>query len=121
MLGSVAQSTGITLLNLCHRRVTVKEGRLPQEWGSRSYRHWRGWVVGWVEFLSVAGTERAVVDGTANLQEEIGPAPRPAHLLRFVHPAVDQEIGRPFGDRGANPQAGTVALSVVDRPVPLAG
>src|ERR1700753_2353078 len=70
---------------------------------------------------SVAGTERAIVDGTTDLQQEVGPASRPAHLLRFVHPAVDQEIGRPFGDRGANPQAGTVALSVVDRPVALAG
>jgi hypothetical protein len=35
--------------------------------------------------------------------------------------ARPQEIGRSFGDRGANPQAGTVALSVIDRPVALAG
>ena len=94
---------------------------LPQNWGSGRYRHWRGWIVGWLEFLSEAGAECAVVDGTANLQEEISPAPRPAHLLRFVHPAVYQEIGRPLGDRGANPQAGTVALGVIDRPVALAG
>jgi hypothetical protein len=96
-------------------------GGLPQNWGSGSYRHWWGWIVGGLEFLSVAGTERAVVDGTANLQEEISPASRPAHLLRFVHAAVHQEIGRPFGDRGANPQAGTVALGVIDRSVALTG
>jgi hypothetical protein len=37
-----------------------------------------------------------------NLKQQIGAAPRPSHLLRFVHPTVHQEIGRPFGDRGAN-------------------
>ena len=104
-----------------YQYVAAFVGGLPQNWGSGGDRDWRGWIVGGLEFLSEAGTERAVVDGTANLQEEIGAAPRPAHLLRFVHPPVDQEIGRPFGDRGANPQAGTVALGVIDRPVALAG
>src|ERR1700761_6794738 len=99
----------------------MRSAGLPQDWGSGRDRDWRGWIVGELEFLSEAGTECAVVDGTANLQQEVGTAPRPAHLLRFVHPAVHQEIGRPFGDRGANPQAGTVALGVIDRPVALAG
>src|ERR1700751_354446 len=59
---------------------------LPQEWGSGRYRHWhwRVWIVGWVEFLSVAGTERAIVDGTTDLQQEGGPASRPTPLLGFV-------------------------------------
>jgi hypothetical protein len=89
---------------------------LPQNWGSGSYRHSRVWIVGWLEFLSEARTEGAIVDGTANLQQESGGASRPAHLLRFVHPAVRQKIGGPFGDRGPRPQAGTVALGVIDRP-----
>ncbi|MEA2728231.1 MAG: hypothetical protein QOF70_2706 [Acetobacteraceae bacterium] len=42
------------------------------------------------------------MDSTTNLKQQIGPASRPPHLLRFVHPTVHQEIGRPFGDRGAN-------------------
>src|ERR1700761_8193851 len=99
----------------------MRSAGLPQDWGSGRDRDWRGWIVGELEFLSEARTECAVVDGTANLQQEIGAAPRPAHLLRFVHPAVHQEIGCSFGDRGANPQAGAVALSIIDRPIALAG
>src|SRR5208283_2225253 len=78
-------------------------------------------IVGGLESLSEAGAERAVIDGAANLKQKIRPSPRPAHLLRFVHPAVHQKIGRPFGDRGANPQSGTVPLGVVDQPVALSG
>jgi hypothetical protein len=37
--------------------------------------------------------ERAVVDCTLDLQEEIGASPRPSHLLRLVHPPIDQEVG----------------------------
>ena len=43
-----------------------------------------GRIVSWMEFLSEAGAERAVVEGAAKLEQEIGAAPRPAHLLRFV-------------------------------------
>src|SRR5271165_5245636 len=45
-------------------------------------------IVGGLESLSEAGAERAVIDGAANLKHKIRPSPRPAHLLRFVHPAV---------------------------------
>ncbi len=40
---------------------------------------------------------------------------------RLGHAPVDQEVGRPFRDRGANAQSGTVPLGVVDHPVALAG
>src|SRR3954463_2620356 len=89
--------------------------------GSGGNRRLRLRIVGWVEFLSVARTKRTIVDGTANLEEEIGPSPRPAHGLRFVHPPIAQEIGRHLRDRGTNPQAGTVPLGVIDHPVALAG
>jgi hypothetical protein len=69
-------------------------------------------VVGGLESLSEAGTERAIVDGAANLEQKIGTSSRPAHLLRFVHPAVHQKVGRPFGDRGRDPRSGTVPLGV---------
>jgi hypothetical protein len=42
-------------------------------------------------------------------------------MLTFVHPSVHQEVGRPFGDRGADPQSGTMAFGVIDQPVALAG
>src|ERR1700744_3871165 len=62
---------------ICHivQHVLSSLRGLPQEWGSGRYRHWhwRVWIVGWVEFLSVAGTERAIVDGTTDLQQEVGP------------------------------------------------
>jgi len=77
--------------------------------------------VGGLELLSKAGTERAIMDGAPNLQQQVGAASRPAHLLCFVHPAVHQDVGRAFGDRGAHPQARAVPLGVVDQPGALAG
>jgi hypothetical protein len=38
-------------------------------------------IVSGVESLPEAGTERAIVDGAANLEQQIGSSPRPAHLL----------------------------------------
>jgi hypothetical protein len=81
----------------------------------------RKWIVGGVESLSEAGAERAVIDGVANLKQEIGPLARPAHLLRFVHPAVHQEVGRAFSDCGTDPQTGPVPLGIIDQPLVLAG
>ena len=43
-------------------------------------------------------------------------APRPAHLLRLVHPAVHQEVGRAFGRCRADPLPGSVPLGIVDQP-----
>jgi hypothetical protein len=83
-------------------------------WGHAAYRHRWAWIVGWPEFLSKGRTESAIIDSTTNLKQQIGPASRPPHLLTFVHTAVHQEIGRPFGNRGANSQSGTVPLGVVN-------
>jgi len=54
---------------------------LPQDWGSGGDCHFWVRVVGWLELLSEAGTERAIVDGTPNLEQQIGAPSRPAHLL----------------------------------------
>ena len=94
---------------------------LPQVLGSGGDRHWRVWIVGWLEPLSETGAERAIVDGATNLKQQIGAASRPAHLLGFIHSAVHQEIGRPFGERGANAQARAMALGVIHQPGALAG
>src|ERR1700730_923192 len=99
-------------------------GQVPgvsQVWGSGGNRRLWMYIIGWVEFLSEAGTECAVVHSAANLEQKIGPSPRPTHLLRLVHPAVHQKIGGPFGDRSTNSQSGPVPLGVVDQPIALAG
>ncbi len=66
--------------------------------------------------LRQVGSDLAIVDGAADLEQEIGPASAPAHLLRFVHPAVDEMVGGPFGDRGSHPQTGAVPRGVIDQP-----
>src|SRR4051812_45368052 len=58
---------------------------LSRDWGSCHDGCWRMRIVGGLEALPEAGAERAVVDGAADLEQPIGTAPRPAHLLRFVH------------------------------------
>jgi hypothetical protein len=44
------------------------------------------------EGSSEAGTEFTVDDGATNLEQEIGAASGPPHLLGFVHAAVDQVL-----------------------------
>src|SRR3954469_22050460 len=75
---------------------------LPHVWGSGSGSQSRVGVVRWREPLSEGGTEGAVVDSAADLQQKIGTPSSPAHLLRLVHSAVHQEIGRSLGDGRPN-------------------
>src|SRR3954451_20311312 len=77
-------------------------------------------IVGGLEALPEADAEHAVVDGAADLEQPVGAAPGPAHLLRFVHPAVYQEVGRALGQRRADPFPRPVPLAVVDQPIALA-
>src|SRR3954470_12379673 len=91
------------------------ERGLSQSWGSGGHRHWRVWVVGRQELLPETGAERAVVEGAAELEQQIGPAPGPAHLLRLGHAAVHQEVGRALGQRRADPQPGPVPFGVIDQ------
>src|SRR4051794_33808967 len=94
---------------------------LPQDWGSGGDGRWRVLVFGGPEALPEAGAERAVVDGAADPEQPVGAAPGPAHLLRFGHPTVHQEVGRALGQRRADPPPRPVSLGVVDQPVALAG
>ena len=71
------------------------------------------------EPLTEAGTKRRVVNCAADLQQKV-PSPRPAHLLRLVHPAIDQEIRRALRQRSPDPHAGAVSRGVVDKPNALA-
>ena len=67
--------------------------------------------------MPLAGTELAIDAGA--LEQKIGAAAGPSHLLGFGHAAVDQEVGGPFRDRRA--QTGAMALGIVDQPGALAG
>src|SRR4051812_33441555 len=57
--------------------VSMTSAGLPRDWGSGCGGHWRGRVIGGVETLPEAGAERAVVDGAADLEQQIGPTPGP--------------------------------------------
>src|SRR3954447_11184098 len=83
-------------------------------------RRLRERIVGGLESLSEAGAGPAIADGAANLKQKISSSSRPAHRLRFIHPAVHQKVSRAFGDRTANPQSGTVPRGVIDQPIALA-
>src|SRR5277367_3476742 len=65
-------------------------------------------------------TERSVVDGATNLEQQIGAFSRPPHLLGLVHAPVDQEVRRALGDRSPDAQTGTVPFGIVDQPRGLA-
>src|SRR3954454_5948749 len=101
------------------RRHLVAWMGLPRDWGSGCGGDCGERVVRGEEALPEAGAEHAVVDGAANLEQPIGATPRPAHLLRFVHATIDEEVGRPLGQRCANPQPGPVPFAIVDQPVAL--
>ena len=63
-------------------------------------RHWRRGSA------APSRCEAYRLEGAADLQQLVGTALRPAHPLRFGHPAVHQEVGRAFGQRRADPQPG---------------
>lgn len=71
---------------------------------------------GWTGFeqLTGAGAEPAYEVGAADLEQEIGAAAGPAHLLRFAQPKVDEGFVRVFRQRGADPQTSVVVLGIVD-------
>jgi hypothetical protein len=45
-----------------------------------------------IEQTAKSAAERAIVDGAANLEEQISATPRPTHLLGFVHSPVDPSV-----------------------------
>ena len=78
------------------------------------------WPADGFEPLTQAGTKRPVINCAADLQHQVGASPRPAHLLRLVHPAIDQEIRRAFRHCSPDTHAGAVSSGVVDQPGALA-
>jgi hypothetical protein len=60
------------------------------------------------EPLTEAGTKRFIVNCAADLQHQVGASPRPAHLLRLIHPTIDQEIRRALRHCCPDAHAGAV-------------
>ena len=54
-------------------RGAPSNGRLYRDWSGRD-RCLRVLIVGWMKSLSEAGAERAIVNGAARLQQQIGAA-----------------------------------------------
>src|SRR4051794_38134504 len=102
---------------VAYRTIRLPTQGLPRDWGSCRGGDFGERVVRSEEALPEAGAECAVVDGAADLEQPVGATPRPAHLLRFVHATIDEEVGRALGQCRANPQPGPVPLAVVDQPV----
>src|SRR3954453_6808131 len=92
-----------------------------RDWGSGRHGQAGGGIGFSIEELAESGAELAVDDGAADLEQAIGAAAGPAHLLLLVHAAVDQEVGGAFGDRRADPQTGVMPLGTGDQPCTLAG
>src|SRR4051794_36967572 len=111
---AVPNRSALTFLELLLGAMITDRGP-SRSWGSGGHRHWRVWVVGRQELLPETGAERAVVEGAADLEQQIGPAPGPAHLLRLGHAAVHQEVGGALGQRRADPQPGPVPFGVIDQ------
>ena len=92
-----------------------------RSWGSGSPGQVGNGIDFSIEQRFEAGSELAVEDSAADLEQEVGATTGPSHLLGFVHAAVDQEVGSAFGERGTDPQPGAMALGIVDQPSALAG
>src|SRR4051795_5684092 len=68
---------------------------LSPKWGSGCEGRCEVPVVGDLETLAEAGAERAVVEGAADLEQPIGPAPGPAHLLRLAMRRLTRKLAVP--------------------------
>src|SRR5271166_5847358 len=124
------------------RRTRTGASRTPSSWSSKKSRSWAAlakhcgsvqkvgvsrrlqqWQRGGRDRLKQVAesrAERAVVDRTPNLQQQVGASSRPSHLLRLVHPPVDQEVGGAFSHRRSDAQACTVSFGIIDEPSALA-
>ena len=63
--------------------------------------------------LSKEHFESIVEDGATNLQQEVGTLCRPAHLLAFPHPLIDQVIHRRFSQSAGYLEPFPPVLSIV--------
>ena len=57
----------------------------------------------WLKPVAEPRAECSIVDCAANLEQEIGTSSGPAHLLRFIHSAVDEKVCGSLSDRRSDP------------------
>ena len=92
----------------------------PEAGGSRRHCPLRLRGGNRIKQLTDSWAKGAIVDRTSNLEQQVGTSSRPSHLLRLVHPPIDQEVGRPFDHRSSDRQACTVSFGLIDEPRALA-
>jgi hypothetical protein len=102
------------------KAMIAAQGDCPDIGGSCCLDNGRVCIADPVKSAAKSGTKRTVVNCAADLEQQIGAAPRPSHLLGLVHAPVDQEIRCAFGDRRTDPLTGSESLGVVDQPCRLA-
>src|SRR5271166_4758545 len=102
-------------------------GRRPSDSGSvqkvgvsRRLQQWRRGGRDRLKQVAETRSKRTVVDRTPNLQQQVGAPSRPSHLLRLVHPPVDQEVSGALSHRRSDAQACTVSFGIIDEPSALA-
>jgi hypothetical protein len=102
---------------LLFRRRVVK--RASRDWRITPPSPTGAWAGERTQQAANARTERAVIAGTAKLQQKIGASSRPSHLQRFVYPSIDKEVRSASGNRSADPQTGAISLGAIQEPVAL--
>ena len=108
--------TGIAVCRVREGRCRRLRGESGTNWGARG--DWGG--VGCsaeagVPAVEVVG-ELVVEDAGADLQQQVGAAGCPAHLLFLDHAFADDLVDRGLGERGGDGLAGAVAFAVVGDP-----
>ena len=93
----------------------ASDGSVQKLVGSRSDCDSCIWTADGFEPLAEAETKRPVVNCAADLQHQVGASPRPAYLLRLVHPAIDQEIRCALRHRSPDAHASAVSSGIVDQ------
>jgi hypothetical protein len=80
---------------------------------SLDFGHCRVRIVRWLQSLSDARVENAIIDRATNLKEQVGAPPRLSHLfLLFIHSSSG--TWPLFRWPGSNSQSGTVLIGVID-------
>jgi hypothetical protein len=77
-----------------HKTRSIEAGP-SSDWGSGRHGQVGLGIDFGLEQVTEAGAELAVENGAADLEQEIGAAAGPSHLLGFVHAAVDRKLAVP--------------------------
>ena len=94
---------------MAESEVCICERECPEKGGSCRVSYPLVLVGMRLKSVAQSRAERSVVDGAADLKQEISTSSGPAHLLRFVHSPIDEKarsscVGRVGADRDELPR-----------------